>query len=145
MTDTIDIYPNPMIPRPINMYIECGVEFIEQFALKNTDLTGYRIYQQARPTFDDLAIPQLNCSTDNGKITIQVSSVLNPITNLNEPLTTVTIRVPSLETYLLSQYTKLLYDIIFIPPSLQAFKMFEGKIFISPTVTRVDGSGVLQP
>ncbi len=145
MTDPIDIYPNPIIPRTINMYIECGVEFIEVFSLKNTDLTGYRIYQQARPTFDSLAIQQLNCSTDNGKITIQVSTVLNQITNQNEPLTTISIRVPAQETYLLSEYTKLVYDIIFIPPSLQAFKMFEGKIFISPTATKIDESGVFQP
>ena len=145
MTDIIQVFAMPLSPTQIDIYIESGVGFLIAFNMKNTDLTGYKIYMQARPTYDDLAIPQFNCTTDNGKITIQVSSVLNQITNLNEPLTTVKIEIPSQETYLVSQYKKLLYDIFLVPPTSPQFKLFEGKIFIDNSVTRVDGAGVLQP
>lgn len=144
MTDIV-ISAMPISPATINIKIESGVGFIMLFNMKNTDLTGYKIYMQARETYDDLAIPQFNCTTDNGKISFQVSTVLNQITNQNEPLTTIKIEVSSQETFLLSQYKKLLYDIFLIPPTTPPFKLFEGKILIDNSVTRFNSSGVLQP
>ncbi|MFZ9295687.1 MAG: hypothetical protein ACO259_05695, partial [Bacteroidia bacterium] len=65
MTDIV-ISAMPISPATINIKIESGVGFIMLFNMKNTDLTGYKIYMQARETYDDLAIPQFNCTTDNG-------------------------------------------------------------------------------
>jgi hypothetical protein len=135
----LTISASTITPYKLNLDIWCWTDLNLNFTIEKNDLTGYKARLQCRKDFSSLAIPEFDCTTENGKIIISILNNIDPLFKDSNIL----VKHSNQITALLKQYKTLEWDIIFISPSGISIKFFYGKMIIHDSATRVDSNSNL--
>lgn len=107
----------------VDLTIEQGSEFAHRFTVQAFNSAGCTARMQIRETIDSPVVCEL--TTENGRIAMTQASA---DTNLDLSIATAITAA--------FKFTKAVYDLEIVPSSGKVFRLVQGKVKVSPEVTR---------